>query len=181
MQIPTPAICHNMTTGVSNASALGALSSMNLPPQLFPANVPGRSFSSSKNLVVMPNSNTLLHSLTNTCSLSSAVPLNPLSSTTSEVVRPSINSVIQSFPWHSGMSLHPYELVALPPRVQKCLAKNGGKMLHLVVKTLVFILMQNDVPMPGNYCTIASMQKLVPFLHSVQISHACMSQQLKST
>ena len=73
-------------------------------------------------------------------------------------------------PWHSGMSLHPYELVALPPRVQKCLAKNGGKMLHLVAKTLFFILMQNYVPIPGNYCTIVSMQKLEPFLHSVQKS-----------
>ena len=57
---------------------------------------------------------------TNPLSLLPAVPLN--SSITNQVIRPNTNAVIESFPLHSDISPHPYELVPLPPRARKCYA-----------------------------------------------------------
>jgi hypothetical protein len=133
-----PAAGQNTITGVSAAPALGTnrcsvpyMEPVNLS-QMFRANVPGASLSHATNQTLMPSTNTGVQSFSNVCSVPSVVPINlsqlfpanvpgtSLSSTTNQTQIPNVNTGIQSHLWHSGMSPHPYELVPLPSRAQKC-------------------------------------------------------------
>ena len=82
--------------------------------------------------VVMQNTSLGIPSLTNPCSSSvgpvnflQSLPENPIgtsssSSASNHTRMANTNTSVQFLPWHSGMSPHPYELVPLPSRAQKC-------------------------------------------------------------
>jgi hypothetical protein len=64
---------------------------------------------------------------TNPCSVRSVVPMNlsqlfqaSVPGMSNQTLMSNTNVSVQSLPWHSGMSPHPYELVPLPSRAQKC-------------------------------------------------------------
>ena len=118
---------YNLTSSSSFCSSVAGLSTAPgigtnnfSDTSMIPMNLsrPGTSPSSARNQIVIPNTNPRGQP----CFAPSLVNVHgtSLSSTPNQTLMANADTTIQSLPWHSGMSPHPYELVPLPSRAQKC-------------------------------------------------------------